>query len=87
MNRLKNEFKFNIQIIYCFPNYSYFSFDKINTDVKEMKKEIQDIKEQNKIEIQKLKEQNKIEIQKLKENNEKLMNELSELRNNFTIKK
>ena len=87
LNRLKNEFKFNIQIIYCFPNYSYFSFDKINTDLKEMKKEIQDIKEQNKIEIQKLKEQNKIEIQKLKENNEKLMNELSELRNNFTIKK
>ena len=58
LNRIKNEFKFNIQIIYCFPNYSYFSFDKINTDLKEMKKEIQELKKQNNIVIQELKKQN-----------------------------
>ena len=31
----KSKYKFSIQIIYCFPNYSYFSFDKLNTDLKE----------------------------------------------------
>ena len=35
---MKNEFKINIQVIYCFPNYTYFSFNKLNIDLKEMKK-------------------------------------------------
>ena len=69
LNRIKNEFIFNIQIIYCFPNYSYFSFDKINTDLKEMKKELQEIKEQ---------------YQEIKEQNEKIMKELEQKKNNFS---
>ena len=56
LNRIKNEIKFNIQIIYCFPNYSYFSFDKLNTDLKEMQKLLEENKKQNQKEIQALKE-------------------------------
>ncbi len=52
--------KFNIQVIYCFPNYSYFSFNQINNDLKELKsqvdtltKELEELKSQikNKNEI------------------------------------
>ena len=69
LNSMKNEIKFNIQIIYCFPNYSYFSFDKLNTDLKDMKKE-----------NQALKEENQKAIQSLKEENQKIMNELKKLK-------
>ncbi len=71
---MKNEIKFNIQIIYCFPNYSYFSFAKLNTDLKEMKK----AQQQNQIDIQALRD----EIRKLKEDNKKIMNELNNKKNN-----
>ena len=71
---MKNEIKFNIQIIYCFPNYSYFSFAKLNTDLKVMKK----AQEQNQIDIQALRD----EIRKLKEDNKKIMNELNNKKNN-----
>ena len=89
LNRIKNEIKFNIQIIYCFPNYSYFSFGKLNTDLKEMQKlqlenkqqnqeQIQALKDQNQKEIQALKEQNQKEIQALKEQNQKEIQTLKE---------
>ena len=71
LNRIKNEIKFNIQIIYCFPNYSYFSFDKLNTDLKEMQKLQLENKQQNQEQIQALKDQNQKEIQALKEQNQK----------------
>ena len=38
----QNKLKFNLQIIYCFPNYSYFSFDQLNTDLKVVKKDLKD---------------------------------------------
>ena len=92
LNRIKNEIKFNIQIIYCFPNYSYFSFDKLNTDLKEMQKLMQENKQQNQEQIQIIKEQNKAlkeqnqkeiqalkdQIQALKEQNQKEIQALKE---------
>ena len=35
---------FNLQIIYCFPNYSYFSFSKISKKVKKLEEEIEELK-------------------------------------------
>ena len=40
LNKKKFLFKFNIQIIYCFKNYSYFSADTLNIDLKEIKSEL-----------------------------------------------
>ena len=88
LNKTKNEFKINIQIIYCFPNYSYFSFNKLNIDLKDLKKiqeqnqkeihalkeENKEQKEQNQKEIHALKEENKEQ----KEQNQKIMQELKE---------
>ena len=60
IQKKQNELKFNIQVIYCFPNYSYFSFNQINNDLKELKsqvdtltKELEELKSQikNKNEI------------------------------------
>ena len=80
LNETKNEFKINIQIIYCFPNYSYFSFNKLNIDLKELKKMQQELKEQNQKEIHALKEQNQKEIHALKEQNKIIIQELKEQR-------
>ena len=39
---------FNLQIIYCFPNYAYFSFNKISNKVKQLQKEQISLKRENK---------------------------------------
>ena len=44
INKYQNNLKFNLKIIYCLPNYSYFSFSRLNNDLREMKKKQ---KEQN----------------------------------------
>ena len=54
-----NKLKFNLQIIYCFPNYSYFSFNQLNTDLKEVKKELKELREKIKKLEEKIPEEKK----------------------------
>jgi len=78
INKYKNNLKFNLKIIYCLPNYSYFSFSRLNNDLREMKKKQ---KEQNELMEKKIKEQNEKNEsmeKKLKEQNELMEKKLKE---------